>query len=114
MSIAAFRAVSAIAFELAAEVEAYEADAAQLPAAPFNDVYERVSQRMDKIQSLSASVPALSVAAVALLIAHAEFIYALWHESRIQSPARRSIEEIVREHREAAAALRRACLRQIT
>lgn len=102
----AFRAVKALAFQLAAALERYEEHACAFAERCLDtELYRTLSAEIDEIQRFSASLPGISVAAVALLIAHSEFVYTVLREGDSQAARLK--------HEAAVGALRRACLRQI-
>jgi hypothetical protein len=72
-------ALSAIAFQLAASLDAYEQDIARLVRGPFDtDAYHRVSRHMDQMRMYAASLPVLSVAWVEVMIRHFELTHGIW------------------------------------
>jgi len=114
MSVVAFRTVNAVAFQLAASLDEYEEVVGRLWEEGIgSELYVRVSECMDSIQRLAASIPKLSVPAVGLLIAHAEFTYALWHRARTGLGGGQGLEVSAQEHRASIEVLSRACKRQI-
>lgn len=115
MSVVESRAFAAIALELLATLERYEADCARLATEGVgSEVYERANAAMDDIQRWSLALPALLLPSAALLIARSEFVQALWNRATGETqPPVRGVEEIAREHRLAIENLRRACWRQL-
>jgi hypothetical protein len=72
-------ALSAIAFQLAAALDAYEQDIAQLVRGPSDpDAYQRASCRMDAMRMYAASLPMLSVVWVEVMIRHFELTHGIW------------------------------------
>jgi hypothetical protein len=83
MSASQFNAFSAIAFQLAATLETYEADVAKMLKAPLDaELYRRVSGHVDQMRMYAAALPPLSVAWVEVLIRHFELTHGLWRSQR--------------------------------
>ena len=102
MSIAAFGELGAIMSQLASTLDRYEADSARMVGTWFDmDLYSEVSAEIDEIQRYSVSLPGISVAAAALLIAHSELVYTLWRNADVQ--------DVQREHTACIESLRKAC-----
>ncbi|HZN46750.1 MAG TPA: hypothetical protein VFB71_03940 [Ramlibacter sp.] len=79
MSASPAHALSAIAFQLAAALDAYEMEVAEMVRAPDDlDLYQRVSRRMDEMRRYAAALPMVSVAWVEVLICHFELTHSLW------------------------------------
>ena len=79
MSVSQAPALSAIAFQLAAALDAYEQDIAQLVRGPFDpDAYERARRDMDQMRMYAAALPSLSVAWVEVMIRHFELTHGIW------------------------------------
>ena len=79
MSASQAHALSAIAFQLAAALDAYEIEVAAMLHAPEDpDLYQRVSRRMDEMRRYAAALPMVSVAWVEVLIFHFELTHFLW------------------------------------
>lgn len=112
MSVSAASAVKTVAFQLVAALERYEEDTHALTSGPFDvAAYRKVSEDIDLIERYSAAIPALSVAAVALLIAHTDLVHALWRIHYGQLPASDAeLESREDEHRACVGNLRRRCL----
>jgi hypothetical protein len=90
MSRSQGHALSAIAFQLAAELESYQEQADALIRAPFDpDLYQRVSRHIDSMRMYAAALPSVSVAWVEVLIRHFELTHALW---RLQHDGKASVE----------------------
>jgi hypothetical protein len=103
---------SAIAFQLLAALDAYDVDISRLARIARDPaLFGEVASHMSRIQRCGASLPGVSVPAVALLISHAEFVYALWHRARFGEADSRDPAALMREHREHIEDLRKACLR---
>jgi hypothetical protein len=104
MSASAAPELSAIAFQLAAALDAYEQELARLVRGPFDvDVYQRVSRQMDQMRMYAASLPALSVLWVEVMIRHFELTHGLW---RLQKDSKAQ-DELARLHAELREAVRR-------
>ena len=104
MSASQFPAFSAIAFQLAAALETYEADVAVLVAAPFDvGVYQRVSGKMDEMRMYSAALPSLAVAWVDVMIRHFELTHGMWKKQNGDSAA----ADLVQLHRQLSEAVLR-------
>ena len=72
-------ALSVIAFQLAAALDAYEQDIAQLVRGPADpDAYRRASCHMDAMRMYAASLPMLSVAWAEVMIRHFELTHGIW------------------------------------
>jgi 7-keto-8-aminopelargonate synthetase-like enzyme len=79
MSASQAQALSAIAFQLATALQAYEEEVAAMVAAPLDaEQYQRVSKRMDEMRMYATALPPLSVAWVEVLIRHFELTHGLW------------------------------------
>jgi hypothetical protein len=90
MSRSQGQALSAIAFQLAAELERYQEEADALIRGPFDsDLYQRVSRHIDRMRMYAAALPSVSVAWVEVLIRHFELTHALW---RLQHDGDASVE----------------------
>ena len=113
MSVAAFAPLTAAAFHLLALLDRYEKDArAVVSHWPDLEVYQQFSERIDRIQACSASLPGISVSAVGLLIAHSELVFELWR-SRVSAEST-GVTRALAEHDEGIDQVRRACSRQIS
>ena len=79
MSAPDAQALSAVAFQLAAALDAYEQDIATLVRGPFDtDAYQRASRQMDHMRMYAAALPMLSVAWVEVMIRHFELTHGIW------------------------------------
>src|SRR3954462_1766743 len=110
MSVSQGPALTAVAFQLAATLDAYERDVALLVGVPFNpEAYRRVSRQMDEMRMYSATLPALSVAWVEVMICHFELTHGLW---RVQKEGGEAAElrELHVRLREAVRRLARKCV----
>jgi hypothetical protein len=111
MSASDAPALSAIAFQLAAALDAYEQDIACLVRERFDvDVYQRVSRHMDQMRMYAAALPVLSVRWIEVLIRHFELTHGMW---RLQKEPQGGID-LVQLHaqlRDAVGRLSRDCMR---
>ena len=108
MSASAAPELSAIAFQLAAALDAYEQDVAQLARGPFDvDVYQRVSGHMDRMRMYAASLPSVSGAWGEVLIRHFELTHGIW---RLQKDAA-TAGELAHLHAQLREAVRRLAQR---
>jgi hypothetical protein len=85
MSASQAPALSAIAFQFAAALQAYEEDLERLLQSRFDpEVYQRTSVRMDEMRMYAAAIPTVSGPWVEVLIRHFEFTHALFriHQQR--------------------------------
>lgn len=109
MSAPQFRALDAVAFQLAALLEKYEEDVEELASRwPDTTLYTRVSREIDEMRLLCASLPLLSVPWVHLLISHAELMHCLWKCTA--GGKSRAAEDCKANHYIAIRALREKCL----
>jgi hypothetical protein len=113
MSASHAPALDAIAFQLAAALDSYELDVAEMLATwPDLQRYRDVSEQVERIRMYSAELPVVRVQWVELLIAHAELIHMLWRAQYANSTEARSQIDVVREHHaDAIRSLRARCLR---
>jgi hypothetical protein len=105
MSISQGPALSAIAFQFAAALQAYEADVDRMLAATGDlELYQKVSGRMDEMRLYASSLPQVSVPWVEVLIRHFELTHTLW---RIQGrpDAGDELEQVRALHAEAVRTL---------
>jgi hypothetical protein len=110
MSASQGHAFSAIAFQLAAALEAYEQDVAALLAGSFDpEVYRRVSRHMDAMRMYAAALPSVSVAWVEVLIRHFELTHGLWRVER-EGKGTVDLRELHAQLREAVQGLSRKCV----
>jgi hypothetical protein len=100
---------SAIAFQLAAALEAYEAEVSTMLARPMDPpAYQQVSRRMDEMRMYAATLPSVSVAWVELLIRHFELTHALWRSQR-DGPNAPDLEPLREQVHAAVVQLSRKC-----
>jgi hypothetical protein len=108
-------AVSAyvIAFQLVAALENYDQNVGRMVDTWLDmELYRTVSAEVETIRMYSSALPQLSVHWVELLIAHAELVHCLWKMQYATGPSERDHLVTLRgRHTEAAASLRRRCLR---
>jgi hypothetical protein len=105
--------VTAIAFQLSAALENYQALVDDL-ANPWSQrkLYERLGRQFDQVRMLKGAFPDLSVPMVEVLICHVELMKALWSSNTApHRPGPQFIEDLRRKHREAVKAMREKCLR---
>jgi hypothetical protein len=106
-------AFDAIAFQLAAALDRYDQDVGAMVETWLDmELYRCVSDEVEHIRLLSASLPQLSVAWVELLIAHAELVHSLWR-LRFNDDAtdRVKLDEVRARHNDCVQSLRKRCLR---
>jgi hypothetical protein len=83
MSASEGSAVSALTFQLLAQLDAYEQVLGRLVACPGDiELYHSVSGHMDDLRLYAGAFPALSVPWVEVLIRHFELTHGLWWQSR--------------------------------
>lgn len=108
MSVSQGPALSAIAFQLAAALDAYEQDVAQLVRAPADlDAYHRMGQHIDRMRMYAAALPPVAVAWVEVMIRHFELTHGVWRWQ--QDPATVDLEQLRGPLREAVQVLARKC-----
>lgn len=108
MSASQAPALSAIAFQLAAALDAYEQDVALLVRAPVDpEVYHRVSGHMDQMRMYAAALPGLAVPWVEVMIRHFELTHGLWKQP---GPGAAELKELQAELRGAVRSLSRKCV----
>jgi hypothetical protein len=109
-------APDAIAFQLVATLDQYEADTAAMIAGwPDLDQYGAVTSHVEKIRRYSAALPELRVEWVELLIAHAELVHHLWRVQHAPEDAvRQAVQPLRAQHAGAIVGLRKRCLRRMT
>jgi hypothetical protein len=113
MSAAQSHALDAIALQLVAALEQYEADvSSMIDHWPDLDRYREVSEQVEKIRMFCSAVPDVRVHWVELLISHSELVHFLWKAQYGGGDARREHIGSVRDHHaDAVIALRNRCLR---
>ena len=105
--------LSAIAFQLAASLDAYEQDIARLVRGPFDlEAYQRASRHMDQMRLYAATVPMVSVAWVEVMIRHFELTHGIW---RLQKDPADCVDlQVLHERlRDALQRLSRKCVQLI-
>jgi hypothetical protein len=108
MSAPQYQALSAIAFQLAATLEAYDEGVAAMVAAPMDaELYRRVSGQVDQMRMYSAALPTLSGAWVEVLIRHFELTHGLWRAQR--EPESVALPELHAQLRDAVRRLSDRC-----
>jgi hypothetical protein len=113
MSASQASAIDAVALQLAAALEKYDADTAAMVARwPDMELYRNVSEQVEKIRMYSAAIPAASVHWVELLIAHAELVHLLWQTQYGKGGGEAGQVAARRDrHADCILALRNRCLR---
>jgi hypothetical protein len=110
MSASQSHAFSAIAFQLAASLDAYEQDVAAFLGGSFDpDRYRRVSRHMDDMRMYAAALPSLSVAWVEVMIRHFELTHGLWRVER-EGTGTVDLQALHAQLREAVQRLSRKCV----
>lgn len=88
MSASDAHVLSAVAFQLAAAVDAYDEDITVLVRSGFDpEVYRRVSRQMDQMRMYAAALPPVSVSWVEVMIRHFELTHGLWRVQKDGSGA---------------------------
>jgi hypothetical protein len=110
MSASQANAVSGIAFQLIAALEAYLGEVEQLAQPrPDPETFHHVRLRLDEMRLYSASLPGISVAWVELLIRHFELAHSLWQAQQgLADPG--AVGKVQSQHAEAAVRLRQHCV----
>jgi hypothetical protein len=109
-------ALDAVAFQLAAGLDQYDADVLRMMDAWIDiELYREVSEQIEKIRMYSSALPEVRVQWVELLIAHAELVHGLWrtHGARGGGTSE-SLDDLRQRHAQAIAALRERSLRIVT
>jgi hypothetical protein len=110
MSASHAPALSAIAFQLAATLDAYEQDVAAMVRTPLDaEAYHRVSRHMDQMRMYAASLPPLSVAWVEVMIRHFELTHGLWRMQQ-ERPEKVDLKHLHSQLRDAVTRLSRKCV----
>ncbi|MEJ5988563.1 hypothetical protein WG902_01090 [Ramlibacter sp. PS3R-8] len=108
MSAPQSQALSAIAFQLAATLEAYDEAVVAMLAAPLDpDLYRRVSAQIDQMRMYAAALPTLSGAWVEVLIRHFELTHGLWRAQR--EPEAVALQELHAQLRDSVQRLSKRC-----
>jgi len=106
MSAAQGNLATATAQQLAAALEAYEAEVEHIISPhPDPETYQRVRHRLDEMRRYSAALPSLSVAWVELLITHFELTQDLWRSQQGQL----EWDEVLKAREQHAHSLARLC-----
>jgi hypothetical protein len=110
MSAPPVHALDAIAFQLAAALDAY--DVAFDALLNHGDLahYEEAGRWMDQLKMYSGALPQLSVQYVNLLIAHAELVHCLWKNAKGTGDGSETLAKARATQRQAITGLRRKCL----
>lgn len=105
------RALSAVAFELAAALQAYQADFAAFVAGPCSLAPCRTaSRRLDDVVRLRGALPELAVPMVELLVCHTELVHVVFGAVACSTVQR---GDLLQRHREAVEAMQARCLRMV-
>lgn len=112
MSASQASAIDAVALQLSAALDKYDADTAAMVAGwPDMELYRSVSGQVERIRMYSAALPATSVLWVELLIAHAELVHLLWQTQYGSKPTDAAQIAARRDrHSDCVLALRNRCL----
>ena len=107
---------TAIAFQLAATLEAYEQDAFRLEdAGPDQALWAEVDAEMDRIRSFCAAFPSLDRASTTLFVLHEKWLQALRLAAAGSSPeAKHHLAELRGAHAQSVSRLRGQCLQRLT
>lgn len=105
-------ALRAMALQVAITLARYERHVRRLPDTWLDmELYRTVSQEIDEIRLSCAALPELTVPWTALLLSHADLVYALWHCGGTRDgPPRDTVEHKLEEHLERVDALARRCV----
>lgn len=103
---------TAIAFQLAAQLDAYEHELGQVTLDGDDaELHARLAGLFDEMQAYAGSLPELSVSWLALMISRAEFTHHLWTARNARGQG--DLELLLEQHREAIDALRVRCARML-
>ena len=106
MSAAQGNLATATTQQLAAALQAYEAEVENIIAPnPDPETYQRVRERLDEMRRYSSSLPTLSVAWVELLISHFELTHDLWRSQQ----GKLDWDEVMQAREQHAHSLARLC-----
>lgn len=104
MSASDAHVLSAVAFQLAAAVDAYEELVAELVHSGFDpELYRRAGQQVDQMRMYAAALPPVSVSWVEVMIRHFELTHGLW---RVQKDGS-GVAELRTVHQQLQEALQR-------
>lgn len=102
----------AIAFQLAAALERYEEQSAEMVRTWLDmDLYAQVSGLVDEMRLHCASLSRLSVPWVAFLISHSELVFCLWRLGSRPAGGCPEVQACVGRHSAALRDLRQCCVR---
>jgi hypothetical protein len=105
---------NAVAFQVIAALESYEANLKKLAATWLDmDLYSQVSHHLDVVRLHAAGLPSIAVAWVEVLISHTELIHDLWRSTHAQPKAAASNAQLLDRHLAAIASLRGKCVREL-
>lgn len=103
---------NAIAFQLAAALEQYEPCVDRLVARGYDpELYASMTKQFDQMRLYASSLPAVSVAWVALMISRFELTHTLWKGMKGEPDAHAN--DVYAQHKNDIAALRERCTRVI-
>lgn len=100
---------SAVAIQLAATLERYQADVDLLLATFDPDAYRRVSAQIDQMRMYAAALPPVSSAWVEVMIRHFELTHGLWRVQKEGAQAA-DLDHLQVELRAAVQRLARKCV----
>ncbi|MBK6009420.1 hypothetical protein JJB11_25255 [Ramlibacter ginsenosidimutans] len=104
MSASDAHVLSAVAFQLAAAVGAYDEDVTELVQSGFDpELYRRVSRQMDQMRMYAAALPPVSVSWAEVMIRHFELTHCVW---RVQKDGT-GLSELRAVHQQLQQALQR-------
>jgi hypothetical protein len=102
-------AISAVAFQLAATLDAYDQEITALVESGFDpERYRRVSRHMDEMRMYTAALPPVSVAWVEVMIRHFELTHGMWRVLK-EGPGSADLREVHRHLQQAVLRLSRKC-----
>jgi hypothetical protein len=108
-------ALTAIAFQLAAALERYQASFDELVDSWFDrNRCRAVVRQLDEIRKLGCSLPQLAVDMMEVAIRHTELLQSLWTKATVIAPGAAIAGEIAAlrsRHHSAVEAMRHKCLR---
>jgi len=105
-------ALRAMALQVAMTLARYERHVRRLATTWLDmELYRTVSQEIDEVRLSCAAIPELTAPWTALLVSHADLVYALWYcGNGRQGPAWDAVEHRLEEHLERVDTLARRCV----
>jgi hypothetical protein len=101
----------AIAFQLAAALERYDEQSAEMVRTWLDiELYAEVSRRVDEMRGYCGCLSRLSVPWVAFLISHSELVFCLWRSGSRPCGSCPEVQACVRKHSAALRDLRQSCV----